>query len=236
MDPGVPVLLHLGQPAGRAEGQGSDGRRQEATCRVGDGHPLHCWAAGPAYVCRVNLGAHYHKCQKHPDWVNSPNYKYNDVLLFYWRAAELHFSWPSRENWVEWVTGWLQQEQTEAQQLPDPIHGPGLAECGLHTPVNARISMWPHLCAWLNTHLLLLLWGKTCGRSSVWSQWSGRGVLAVSSNVCILWHNSDLVLLLSPAEQTHRMSIGNPAALRVTDVKGGDCTTFNPCWETDLQL
>lgn len=70
---------------------------------------------------------------------------------------------------------------------------------------------------------------KTCGRSSVWSQLSGRGVLAVSSKVCILWHNSDLVLLVSPAEHTHRMSMGNPAARRVTDVEGGDCTTFNPC-------
>lgn len=67
MDPGVPVLLQLAQPAGRAEDQGSDGRRQEATCRAGDGHPLHCWAAGQAYVCRVNLVAHYHKGQKHPD-------------------------------------------------------------------------------------------------------------------------------------------------------------------------
>lgn len=79
---------------------------------------------------------------------------------------------------------------------------------------------------------LVWLWGRTCGRSSVWSQLSGRGALAVSSKVCILWPNSDLVLLVSPAEQIQRMSIGKPAARRVTDVKRGDCTTFNPCWET----
>lgn len=95
-----------------------------------------------------------------------------------------------------------------------------------------------HICACTSTLLSsqLWLWGKTCGRSSVGSQLSGRGLLAVSSNVCILWDNSDLVLLVSLAEQTHRMSIGNPAARRVTDVKRGNCTTFNPYRATDLQL
>ena len=156
--------------------------------------------------------------------------------MSYWRAAGLHFSWPSRENWAERVTGWRQQGHTLAQQLPGPNHGPGLAECGRHTPVNAKIASDR-----IRAHGYTLvpsqsLWGKTCGRSSVWSQWSGRGVLAVSSNVCILWHKSELVLLLSPAEQTHRMSIGNPAARRVTDVKRDDCTTFSPYWETNLQL
>lgn len=94
--------------------------------------------------------------------------------------------------------------------------------------------MRPHQSLWWQRPIssLLLLCLQTCGRSSVWSQFSGRGVLAVSSNVCMLWANSGLALLASPADTTHRMSIGNPAARRVTDVERGDCTTFNPYKET----
>lgn len=75
---------------------------------------------------------------------------------------------------------------------------------------------------------VLLLRLQTCGRSRVWSQFSGRGLLAVSSNVCILWVNRGLALLASSADKMHRMSIGNPAARRVTDVERGDCTTLSP--------
>lgn len=60
MDPGVLVLLRSAQSEGRAEDQGSDRRRQLETCHVEDGHPLHSWAVGQAYVCTVNLGAHTH--------------------------------------------------------------------------------------------------------------------------------------------------------------------------------
>lgn len=76
--------------------------------------------------------------------------------------------------------------------------------------------------------MVLLLRLQTCGRSRVWSQFSGRGLLAVSSNVCILWVNRGLALLASSADKTHRMSIGNPAARRVTLVERGDCTTLSP--------
>ena len=72
---------------------------------------------------------------------------------------------------------------------------------------------------------------QTCGRSRVWSQFCGRGVLAVSSKVCMLWANSGLALLASSADTTPRMSIGNPAARRVTDVERGHCTTCNPYQE-----
>lgn len=82
----------------------------------------------------------------------------------------------------------------------------------------------------------MLLSLQTCGRSSVWSQFSGRGVWAVSNKVCILSANSGLILLVSSADTTHRMSIGNPAARLVTDVELGDCTTCNPYKETGEEI
>lgn len=156
----------------------------------------------------------------------------------YCKVAEQHSSWPSRENWAEWVTRWLQQEQTEGQLLPDLNHAPGPAECEPHTPVRERTIMWPHLSLWSQRPIssFLLPYLQTCGRSSVWSQFSGRGVLAVSNKVCILWANSGLALTASPADRTHRMSIGNPAARRVTDVERGDCTTCNPYKEIGEEI
>lgn len=44
----------------------------------------------------------------------------------------------------------------------------------------------------------------------------------------MLLANSGRALLASSADTTHRMSIGNPAARRVTDVERGDCRTCNP--------
>lgn len=81
MHPGVLVLLCLAQSEGRAEDQGSDRRRQGETCHVGDGPPPHCWAAGQAYVCTVNLEVH--TGEKPSCWMNSPHYKCNDVLRSY---------------------------------------------------------------------------------------------------------------------------------------------------------
>lgn len=70
---------------------------------------------------------------------------------------------------------------------------------------------------------------QTWGRSRVWSQSSGRGILAVSSRVSILRARRGRDLLASSADTTHKMSIGSPAARRVTDVEGGHCTTCKLC-------
>lgn len=148
--------------------------------------------------------------------------------MSYYKAAEQRSSWPSRENWAEWAIRWLQQEQTEGQLLPDPNHAPGPAECEPHTPVKEKDNDMTTSVFVVSPISFLSLCLQTCGRSSVWSQSSGRGVLAVSSKVCILWANSCFVLLASPADTTHRMSMGKPAARRVTDVERGDCTTCNP--------
>lgn len=156
--------------------------------------------------------------------------------MSYCKVAEKHFSWPSRENWAEWVTRWQLQEQTEGQLIPNLSHAPGPAECEPRTPAKGE-KLWPNLSLWLkrlSSSFLLSL--QTCGRSSVWSQSTGRGVWAVSNKVWIQSANSGLILLVSSADTTHRMSIGNPAARLVTDVELGDCTTCNPYKETAEEI